>query len=149
MNGREHKLLKTRAWYRSQRGGTKVAMGKDYPEMAVKKEAGGCTGKPDWKKTWKHREDKEDRDIGKDGGGMIKVVEMPIFIPYTKESSLRKKLQELDDRIGEATGTPAPRFVERCGGGAQSLICLEEPILGPEIGSVNGRCAYHARVDRC
>ena len=51
------------------------------------------------------------------GGGTIKVVETPIFVPYTKDSALRKRLQEVDDTIGEATNAPAVRFVERCGGG--------------------------------
>ena len=52
----------------------------------------------------------------KEGNGVEKVVETPIFIPYTKESRLRKQLQELDDTIGEATNSPGVRFVERCGG---------------------------------
>ena len=43
-------------------------------------------------------------------------METPIFIPFTKESKLKKRLQEVDRLIGEATGTPACRFVERCGG---------------------------------
>ena len=33
-----------------------------------------------------------------------------------KESSLKKRLQQVDELIGEATRTPAARFVERCGG---------------------------------
>ena len=45
------------------------------------------------------------------------MVETPIFIPYTADSNLKRKLQELDDKVGEATGSPAARFVERCGGG--------------------------------
>ena len=58
----------------------------------------------------------------KEDGEVVKVVETPIFILYTKDSSLKKRLQELDDKLGEATNTPASRFVVRCGGG--TLIYL-------------------------
>ena len=47
----------------------------------------------------------------------VKMVETPIFIPYTLESKMRKRLQEIDDSLGEATNSPAIRFVERCRGG--------------------------------
>ena len=40
-----------------------------------------------------------------------------MFVPYTQDSILKRRLEELDDRVGEATGNPAVRFVERCGGG--------------------------------
>ena len=45
------------------------------------------------------------------------MVETPIFIPFRKESQLRRQLQEVDDALGEATNSPAVRFVERCEGG--------------------------------
>ena len=47
---------------------------------------------------------------------MVRVVETPIFIPYTKDSTLRKRLQESDDKLGEDTNSPGVKFVERCGG---------------------------------
>ena len=43
-------------------------------------------------------------------------METPIFIPYTKDSTLRKRLQEADDRLGVETNSPSVKFVERCGG---------------------------------
>ena len=46
----------------------------------------------------------------------VKMVETPIFIPYTKDSVLRKTLQAMDNLVGETTNSPAARFVERCGG---------------------------------
>ena len=55
------------------------------------------------------------KDKGK--GEKVKMVETPIFVSFTKDSKLRKRLQEVDDTIGEATNSPGVRFVERCGGG--------------------------------
>ena len=46
---------------------------------------------------------------------LVRVVETPIFIPYTEDSTLRRKLQEADDRLREETNSPAVKFVERCG----------------------------------
>ena len=48
---------------------------------------------------------------------MLKVVEMLVFVPYTKESTLRKRLHEVDNMLGEATNTPACRIMKRCGEG--------------------------------
>ena len=45
-----------------------------------------------------------------------------IFIPYTRDSSLKKSLQKIDDTLGECLGSPGVRFVERCGG--QTLMDL-------------------------
>ena len=44
------------------------------------------------------------------------VVETLVFIPYTKDSVVRRKMQEADNLIAEAKRTPGIRFVERCGG---------------------------------
>ena len=52
------------------------------------------------------------------------MVETPIFIPFTQDSELRKRLQAEDDVIGEATGSPGVRFVERCGG--DTIVSLLE-----------------------
>ena len=43
--------------------------------------------------------------------------ETPVFVPLSKDSALRNRLQEVDDVLSEATNTLAVRFVERCGGG--------------------------------
>lgn len=50
------------------------------------------------------------------------MVESPVFVPFTKESRLRKRLQVIDDTIGESTRSPGLRFIERCGG--QTIIDL-------------------------
>ena len=44
------------------------------------------------------------------------VVATPVFIPYTKESAVKRRLQEVDNLMGDAMGYPSVRFVERCGG---------------------------------
>ena len=95
------KILRNRMWFKSRRGGTGVSSALDHPTQ---------------------REKVRGKDVStpggeKEGKGRVKVVETPIFIPYTKDSALRKKMQEADDRIGEVTNVPAVRFVERCGGG--------------------------------
>ena len=43
-----------------------------------------------------------------------KVVETPIFIPFTKGSILQKEMQQHDNILGEAMNAPGVRFVERC-----------------------------------
>ena len=48
--------------------------------------------------------------------GKVLCVETPIFIPFTKESALKKRIQEIDKLICEATRSLAAIFVERCGG---------------------------------
>ena len=54
-------------------------------------------------------------DMGREEAAckVVKVVEIPVFITYTKDPTLRKQLQEEDDRLEEVTNTPASRFVER------------------------------------
>ena len=47
-------------------------------------------------------------------GTRVKVTESPVFIPYTRESVLRKALQTLDETLGECMGSPGVKFVERC-----------------------------------
>ena len=58
----------------------------------------------------------EGRGLAGTEGGKVENVETPIFIPFTRESKLKKRLQEVDRLIGETTGTPACRLVERCWG---------------------------------
>ena len=58
-------------------------------------------------------------------------VETPVFLPYTKELALKKRLQEIDKLIGEATRSPAARFVERCGGATVvDLLGRDNPWAG-------------------
>ena len=47
---------------------------------------------------------------------MVLNVKTQILVSFTKESRLKKRLQEVDRLIGEATRPSAVRFVERCGG---------------------------------
>ena len=72
------------------------------------------------KKGWNIR--KESKGHHKDPGHTkhkdnvkVKVVESPIFIPYTRDSKLRSSLQEADDTLGEIIGSPAMKFVKRFG----------------------------------
>ena len=37
--------------------------------------------------------------------GMVKVVMTPVLIPYTQDSELRRRLQEADNMLGEATNS--------------------------------------------
>ena len=46
----------------------------------------------------------------------------PVFVPYIRESKLRKNLQQVDDTLGECLRSPGVQFVERCGG--QTLVEL-------------------------
>ena len=59
--------------------------------------------------------EKEDVSSTGEKEGRYMVVETLVFIPYTKDSVVMKRLQEVDNLMGEATGTPSVRFVERCG----------------------------------
>ena len=52
----------------------------------------------------------------------MKVVESPVFVPYTRDSRLRKALQAVDDTICQCLGSPGVKFVERYGG--QTLVEL-------------------------
>ena len=46
----------------------------------------------------------------------MKVVESAVFIPYTRDSKLKKALQAMDDTLCQCLGSPSVRFVERYGG---------------------------------
>ena len=59
----------------------------------------------------------EQRMKGIKYGQVVKIMETPMFLPFIKESVLRKALKEVDEVIGEATGSPSLRFVGCCGGG--------------------------------
>ena len=89
-------------------------MNKDYPTKTE--------GREGEDKNSRKKKDKSRQERGGDGGHQGEdessiVIETPIFIPYTRESRLRKNLQETDKLIGEATGSPRVKFIERCGRG--------------------------------
>ena len=76
---------------------------------------------------WKE-EGGKDAPQGEEGKEAMRVVETLVFIPYTKDSYLKKRLQEVDNMLGEAIGTPACRFVERVGGGTiMDLLGMSNP----------------------
>ena len=90
--GRKMKAFHSKMWFKSKRGGSKVSTTLDFPDGTDMKGRKGKRNSPEGRQR-------------KEGNGVEKIVETPIFIPYTKESKLRKKLQELDDTIGEATNS--------------------------------------------
>ena len=49
--------------------------------------------------------------------GLSRVVETPVFIPYTKASRLIKRLQDVDNSLGGVVNNSVLRFVEICEGG--------------------------------
>ena len=105
---RNQKERRTKAWFKPKRGGERNTVQKDYP---IK-----WPGKPNRREKTDSTGQKPNKE-GKPGEGeKILNVETPVFIPFTKESALKKRLQDIDKLIGEATRSPAARFVERCGG---------------------------------
>ena len=116
---RENRKLKdfrNRYWFQSRRGGARISEIKDHPEGREGKEGRRQPDKKEGKPEGKKTEGEGQREPGKEET-KVKVTETPIFVPYTRDSTLRKALQATDDAIGEACGNPAVRFVEICGGG--------------------------------
>ena len=110
---RDLKKLKTKTWFRPSRGGTKVSLGKDYPKPYQQRQPG------DNPRKWRVKQPtpaptRTQKDPG--GGTRVKVLESPVFIPFTWDSMLRKALQKVDDILGECMNSPGVKFVERCGG---------------------------------
>ena len=108
---RSLKQLAPKTWFRPTRGGNKVSVAKDHPvpvhqRLKLKKKS------PNQRMDGKKPEATPTSSPPK----TIKVVESPIFVPFTRDSKLRKTLQQLDDQLGECMKSPAVRFVERCGG---------------------------------
>ena len=123
---RKAKWRKVRAWFKPQREGEKVGMLKNHPELVGGKRYEGR--KAAARKTEKGLNGTEGRGLDGTEGRKVENIETPIFVPFTKESRLKKRLQEVDRLIGEATGTPACRFVERCGGSTiVGLLCRNNP----------------------
>ena len=77
--GRKLKSLWNRTWFKSRRGGTKVSADLDHPMEEKTRKGGRTVTNPDGKAPGKAEK--------------VKVVETPIFIPYTLDSKLRKRLQ--------------------------------------------------------
>ena len=81
---RNLKPLKLKAWFKNKRGGEKVTARKDFP---LSREA----------RDHRPREvlqGEERKDVNSTGGeeGRHMVVETPVFIPYTKDSVVRRKM---------------------------------------------------------
>ena len=77
---REMKPLKSKAWFKSQRGGSKVSSSKDHPE---EKSYGPGNGRDGTRKRDKCKEDGQETPEARKQKGMFKVMETPVFIPYT------------------------------------------------------------------
>ena len=94
-----------------------MSRSKDHPSIQPPKRKG-----PRPRTGWKVKgpgESQNNTDTKEEGTGpraKVKVIETPIFIPFTRDSVLKKALQNLDDTLGEAMGCPGVRFIERCGG---------------------------------
>ena len=58
---------------------------------------------------------------------MSKEVETIVFIPMTKESRLRKILQEIDEDLCRTTNSPTARFIERGGPTVLELVGRNNP----------------------
>ena len=54
-------------------------------------------------------------------------VESVVFIPYTKGSSLRKQLQEEDDKVTKILGIPRTKYIEKAGNKISSQIIVKNP----------------------
>ena len=103
------KPLKKKAWYKASRGGTRVLARKDYPlDKNLQERRDRQPGNE------KKSRGVEQQTVSKEICHIV--VETPVFIPYSKESAIKRRLQEVDELMAEATGYPAVRFVERCGG---------------------------------
>ena len=93
---REKKNTSARAWFKPRRGGARNKIQKDYPvrwpEGRTKERRSG-EGKVNQRK----ETDKEGR--GNEETGKVMNVETPIFIPFTKESALKRRLQDIDMMI--------------------------------------------------
>ena len=90
-SGRRLKGLLNQMWFKSKRGGTKLSPSKDLPwNLQMKEEQGRkilATGRK--------------IDGGTDSP-RSKTVETVVFVPSTPGSSLKKQLQQADDRLRES-----------------------------------------------
>ena len=92
--------------FKSQKGGTRVSAKKDHPRNAQDDRQAGEGRHRGHEKAGKGRKGTEEAGT-KQEEGMVKVVKTQVFIPYTQDSELRRRLQEADNMLGEATNTPA------------------------------------------
>ena len=97
--GRERKSLIVKTWFKTQRGGSRVSEDKDFPEARglnlseTRKKPETGTGSKEGQSRESRAERTEEGKTGETDGRMVRVVETPVFIPYTKDSTLRKRLQ--------------------------------------------------------
>ena len=61
--------------------------------------------------------------------------ESVVFIPYTKNSTLRKQLQVEDDKVTKILGIPRTKYIENAGTKISSEIIVKNPWV-----SINGGC---------
>merc|ERR1711867_412183 len=103
---RRLKQLKTRVWFKPTRGGTKTSQLKDHPVKGLQHTSAG----PRKENTWKvHGRTRLNTATTEPTGPSvkIKVIETPVFVPYTRDSKLRKALQMADDTLGECLNNPS------------------------------------------
>ena len=121
--GRILKGLDKTQWFRPKRGGKDKREAKEVPDI-IKEETSRWAGKRRKKSKEEGTEEPETRQEGNDRQpqegecrrqGTV-VVETVIFVPYTPQSILKKKLQEADDCLTSSLGRPRARFVENAGG---------------------------------
>ena len=62
-------------------------------------------------------------------------VESVVFIPYTKGSTLRKSLQEEDDKVTKILGIPRTKYIENAGNKLSNQIIVKNPWV-----AINGGC---------
>ena len=91
-----------------------MSLNKDYPQAFQQSQAKGQAGK------WKIRHTGGGRSSVPAHNGTetkrdnkVKVLESPVFVPFTRVSTLRKALQKVDDTLGECMNTPGVKFVEQ------------------------------------
>ena len=85
---RNLKPLKLKAWYKTKGVGTRVSARKDFP---MRKDATWERGTKSGKARGRGDEDLDGQE-GKEIHHMV--VETPVFIPYSKESAIKRRLQE-------------------------------------------------------
>ena len=124
---RSIKGTKIRSWFKPARGGQKISLLKDYPVASGHRKGPGSPDSP-----VRHRGKWQVKGPGNKPTGpetgekqedqMTKVIESPVFIPYTRDSRLKKALQTIDETLCQCLGSPKVKFVERYGG--QTIVEL-------------------------
>ena len=72
---------------------------------------------------------------GKNGKNTRKAkIESVIFVPYAKDSILKKRVQEAEDSLMKNRSHKRVRVVERVGQSLQNVLCNKEPWKNQECG---------------